>query len=146
MLFHVLSFVEYLVRLKNVRALRNAAAQTGTKIAMGNAMIVKAFSAPCRLAKLPSPFKVITSYIIFDQQLVQITSLTFCVNGFSPNKRNEFLEDVTGALSGPDRVDPEAYGRTGGQDLHFTKSRMPYLIGRRTQSKTMRCTSWHQLQ
>lgn len=48
--------------------------------------------------------------------------ILFALNGFAPITHSKSLEDVTGPLSGPERVDPEAYGRESGENSAF-----PYI-------------------
>lgn len=121
-----------------MRALRNAAVQIRTKIGIVNQMVVKAFREQCRVAHIPPLSQVIEIHIICDRQLVVFTVLSLHVYGFSPVLQSRLFQDVTGPLSCPDGVDPEVNDRSSGQEVHFAKSCMHYLICRSTHSETMR--------
>lgn len=82
-------------------------------------MIERAISALCPVTQLLQLSNVITTYIIFDRQLVQCAVLSFHVNGFAPSLQNMSLEYVAVTLTDQIGVDPEAYFRASGQDSTF---------------------------
>lgn len=94
--FHMLSFVESLVRYQRVRALFYAAAKTENTIAIVNQLVLKIFTALCLGALLLPLSKVVAAYIKVDRQLVMFTVLSLCVTGFSPISQSESLNDVFG--------------------------------------------------
>lgn len=71
-----------------------------------------------------------------------VTVLILRVNGFTPILQGTFFEDRTGPLSDLNGVDPEAYGRTSGQDIAFCYITYGLFDMRQTQSEIMSCTSY----
>lgn len=119
LLINGLSFVEFPVQQKSVRALIYAAAKPGATIGILNQMTVKAFNELRSVTRLPSLSGGIALYTIFDQKLVSHTEFSSCVDGPDPITQSRSFEDFTCHLSTPHGVDLESYSRTSGQESAF---------------------------
>lgn len=88
---HALSLTEYLLHQKEVRALCNFGAQTGTIIKIVIQWIVKAFSALCRPVWLRPLSKLVVPYVILDKEAVRFSVSSGNVHGLAPILQSKVL-------------------------------------------------------
>lgn len=58
-------------------------------------------------------------YVIFDEEKMQFSLLSFCENGLAPIMQSTSRQEVSGHLSGLEEIDLEANGRRFGQNTSF---------------------------